>query len=416
MHDITPDKSGHWARIEQALASVLSAYAYKEIRMPIVENTRLFSRSIGEVTDIVEKEMYTFPDRNDELLSLRPEGTASCVRACIEHALLDTPQKLWYNGPMFRYERPQKGRQRQFHQLGAEVFGYADVEIEAEVLLLNRRFWQVLGIESGITLQLNNIGSSEARGQYRQALVAYLSQHVEALDADSQRRLSTNPLRILDSKSPATQALLNDAPVLTDFLSDESKRRYDRLVELLDAQGVTAQHNPRLIRGLDYYNDTVFEWVSDGLGAQATVCAGGRYDGLVEQLGGKPTAAFGFAMGLERLYLLLEAQQFKALGVDKTPDIYLIVAKPEFQLQAFLLAEQLRGLLPQFVIMQHLQAGSMKSQFKKADKSQARFALVLADDEIEQQTISVKNLATGEQQSCSTTDNLQALSALLAAD
>jgi histidyl-tRNA synthetase len=413
MHDITPDKSGHWSRIEVALADIFSRYGYREIRLPIVEKTGLFSRSIGEVTDIIEKEMYTFSDRNDEKLSLRPEGTAGCVRACIEHSLLEVPQKLWYKGPMFRYERPQKGRQRQFHQIGGEVFGFPEVEIEAEVLLMNQRFWQALGLGQGVTLQLNNIGSSDARASYRSALVNYLSQHLADLDEESQRRINTNPLRILDSKSAQTQAVVADAPSLTDFISDESQQRMIKLQALLASQGVEVEHNPRLIRGLDYYNDTVFEWVSDQLGAQATVCAGGRYDGLVNQLGGRPTPAFGFAMGLERLYLLLEAQQFAALGTDQAPDIYLIVAASELQPQAFLLAERLRSALPEFVIMQHLQAGSMKSQFKKADKSGAQLALILGEDEAEKQQIGIKNLATGEQEQCSTSDELQALIARL---
>lgn len=402
MHDITPDKSGHWARIEQAIASVFASYAFREIRMPIVEYTRLFQRSIGEVTDIVEKEMYTFADRNDELLTLRPEGTAGCVRACIERGLLDTPQKLWYAGPMFRYERPQKGRQRQFHQLGAEVFGYADVEVEVEMLLMNRRFWQLLGLEDTIMLQLNNIGNAAARASYKEALVSYLGKHLDAIDADSQRRLETNPLRILDSKSPQTQAVLKDAPRLTGFLSEDSLRRNDELIRLLNMQGVKAELNSRLVRGLDYYNDTVFEWVSEDLGAQATVCGGGRYDSLVEQLGGKATPAVGFAMGLERLYLLLEARQFAALPSSDNPDIYLIVASADGQSAAFQLAESLRRALPEFAIMQHLSSGSMKSQFKKADKSGARFALVLGEDEIARQQVTVKNLQTGEQQTLAT--------------
>jgi len=413
MHDITPDKAGHWARIEAALAEIFDRYAYREIRLPIVEKTGLFSRSIGEVTDIVEKEMYTFSDRNDEKLSLRPEGTAGCVRACIEHSLLDTPQKLWYKGPMFRYERPQKGRQRQFHQIGGEVFGYAEVEVEAEVLLMNQRFWQALGLSQGVTLQLNNIGSSDARANYRDALVTYLSKHAADLDEDSQRRLHTNPLRILDSKSAQTQAIVSSAPSLTDFISEESMQRMEKLQALLASQKIKFEHNPRLIRGLDYYNDTVFEWVSDQLGAQATVCAGGRYDGLVAQLGGRSTPAFGFAMGIERLYLLLEAQQFSALGVDKSPDVYLIVGSPELQAQAFLLAEQLRNVLPEFVIMQHLQSGSIKSQFKKADKSGARAALILGEEEVSKQQVALKDLATGEQQYLSTDDGLETLVAHL---
>ncbi len=408
MHDITPDRSGHWARIEAVLADVLGRYAYREIRMPLVESTRLFKRSIGEVTDIVEKEMYTFADRNEESLSLRPEGTAGCVRACIENALLDTPQRLWYMGPMFRYERPQKGRQRQFHQIGAEAFGFAGVEIELETLLLNRRFWTELGLGDSVRLQLNNIGSAQDRQNYRQALIDYLNRHRDSLDEDSQRRLESNPLRILDSKSPQTQALLDDAPSLEAYLSEASRQRMDELAAGLEAAGLVYELNERLVRGLDYYNDTVFEWVSDDLGAQATVCAGGRYDGLVEQLGGRPTPAFGFAMGMERLYLLLEAKQFAALAGSDAPDIYLVV-EPGQQPAAFRLVEELRSAMPQSVIMHGLVAGSMKNQFKKADKSGARFALVLGESEVASQQLSVKDLKRGEQQTVSIEGSLQAL-------
>ncbi|MDA7686806.1 histidine--tRNA ligase [Pseudomonadales bacterium] len=413
MHDITPDKSGHWARLEKAVAAVFATYAYREIRMPIVENTGLFHRSIGEVTDIVEKEMYTFADRNGESIALRPEGTAGCVRACIEHSLLDTPQKLWYNGPMFRYERPQKGRQRQFHQIGAEAFGYTGAEVEAEILLLNAKLWRVLGLEKSISLQINNIGSSEARAAYRQALVDYLNQYRSDLDADSQRRLETNPLRILDSKDAATQQLLEGAPALSAFVSQESKEHFARLNELLAAGGVEALHNPRLVRGLDYYNDTVFEWVSDELGAQGTVCGGGRYDGLVEQLGGKPTPAVGFAMGIERLYLLLEAHDFAALPGSDAPGAYVIVADPAYQAFAFEVTESLRSALPEFAIMQHLAAGSIKSQFKKADKSGAKFALVIAENEVAEQTVTIKNLHTGEQSIVSVSKDTTELAAAL---
>ena len=413
MHDITPDKSGHWARLEKAIAAVFATYAYREIRMPIVENTGLFHRSIGEVTDIVEKEMYTFADRNGESIALRPEGTAGCVRACIEHSLLDTPQKLWYNGPMFRYERPQKGRQRQFHQIGAEAFGYTGAEVEAEILLLNAKLWRALGLEKSISLQINNIGSSEARAAYRQALVDYLNQYRSELDADSQRRLETNPLRILDSKDAATQQLLEGAPALSAFVSQESKEHFARLNELLAAGGVEAVHNPRLVRGLDYYNDTVFEWVSDELGAQGTVCGGGRYDGLVEQLGGKPTPAVGFAMGIERLYLLLEAHDFEALPGSDAPGAYVIVADPAYQPFAFEVTESLRSALPEFAIMQHLVAGSMKSQFKKADKSGAKFALVIAENEVAEQTVTIKNLHTGEQSIVSVSKGTTELAAAL---
>lgn len=397
MHDITPDQAGHWSRIEQAVKRVFSSYAYREIRMPLVESTHLFQRAVGEVTDIVEKEMYTFPDRNDESLALRPEGTAGCVRAVIENGLLNTPQKLWYCGPMFRYEKPQKGRQRQFHQFGAEVFGYADVEVEAEMLMLNQRFWNSLGVEKNVSLQLNNIGDGEARANYKAALVAFLSAHKASLDADSVRRLDLNPLRILDSKNPATQALLDDAPKMADYLSESSLQRSQALATLLAGQGIAFEHNPRLVRGLDYYNDTVFEWVSNDLGAQGTVCGGGRYDGLVEQLGGKAMPAIGFALGIERLYLLLESQAFAALPGDDSPDAFFIIANNDLQGFAFNLAEQLRNARPDFAIMHNLTLGSMKSQFKKADKSGARLAFIIGEDEVANNRVAVKDLQTGEQ-------------------
>lgn len=409
MHDITPDQAGHWSRIEHAIAEVFSRYAYREIRMPLVESTRLFHRAVGEATDIVEKEMYTFPDRNDESLALRPEGTAGCVRAVIENGLLNTPQKLWYSGPMFRYEKPQKGRYRQFHQIGAEVFGHDSVEVEAEMLMLNQRFWKSLGIEKSVSLQLNNIGDSVARANYKNALVDYLSGHKESLDADSLRRLDTNPLRILDSKNPAMQSLLNGAPALGAYLSEDSVRRAEQLNSMLAAQGIAVEQNDRLVRGLDYYNDTVFEWVSNDLGAQGTVCGGGRYDGLVEQLGGKSVPAIGFAMGIERLFLLLEAQAFAALPGNDKPDAYFIVAGKELQPYAFALAENLRNARPDFAIMHNLAPGSLKSQFKKADKSGARYAFVIAEDEVANNRVTVKDLQTGEQLQYALQDDLQEL-------
>ena len=306
MNDLLPTDSPLWQYVEASVSNVLARYGYSEIRFPIVESTDLFKRGIGEATDIIEKEMYTFNDRNNESLSLRPEGTASCVRACEQHGLLyNQTQRLWYQGPMFRYEKPQKGRLRQFHQIGIETFGYADADIEAELLILTARLWAVLGISNVVTLQINTLGTSEARRAYRTDLVAYLDQCKEQLDEDSQRRLATNPLRILDSKVSATQALLNDAPVLMNYLSGESKQHFKTLQTLLLAAGVKFEINPRLVRGLDYYSNTVFEWVTSALGAQGTVCAGGRYDTLVEQLGGRPTPAFGCAMGVERLVLLL---------------------------------------------------------------------------------------------------------------
>ena len=407
MHDITPERSAHWAATERCLEQAFAAYSYAEIRMPIVEYTRLFKRSIGEVTDIVEKEMYTFADRNDELLSLRPEGTAGCVRASIERRLLDTPQKLWYKGPMFRYERPQKGRQRQFHQIGGEALGYSGVEIEVETLLLNQRFWKLLGLEDSVSLEINSIGDSPSRAEYRRALIAFLAEHKDSLDDDSQRRLDSNPLRILDSKNPDTQKLLVKAPQLQDYLSEQSKAHFELLCSRLSELGIEYKLNQRLVRGLDYYNDTVFEWVSDELGAQATVCAGGRYDGLVEQLGGKSTPAFGFAMGLERLLLILEAKAFAALSLSKVADIYFIIARPDYEPRAFAIAEGLRDLLPETSIQQQLLSGSMKSQFKKADRLGVDYTLILAESEFDQCAITLKNMATGEQQTIVLGEDIQ---------
>ncbi len=415
MHDITPERSAHWAEVEHCLQQAFAAYGYQEIRMPIVESTRLFKRSIGEVTDIVEKEMYTFADRNDELMSLRPEGTAGCVRACIERRLLDTPKKLWYKGPMFRYERPQKGRQRQFHQIGGEALGYTGVEVEVETLLLNQRFWQALGLSDSVSLQINSIGDSESRTAYRNALVTYLKQQTEALDEDSQRRLESNPLRILDSKNPETQALLNEAPKLADYLSEQSRAHFELLISRLSELGIEYEINPRLVRGLDYYNDTVFEWVSSDLGAQATVCAGGRYDGLVEQLGGKPTPAFGFAMGMERLMLILEARSFSALNLPRQADIYFIVAQPEFEARAFAISEAIRDKMPAKIIHQQLLPGSIKSQFKKADKVNARYTFILAESEFDDNALTVKDMHTGEQQTHSLGESLDESIARLSA-
>jgi len=417
MQDITPERSAHWAAVDRCLQQAFSAYDYREIRLPIVESTRLFKRSIGEVTDIVEKEMYTFADRNDESMSLRPEGTAGCVRACIERRLLDTPQKLWYSGPMFRYERPQKGRQRQFHQFGGEALGYSGVEVEVETLLLHKRFWNALGLQNSVDLQINSIGDSSSRTAFRNALIEFLEQHKYELDADSLRRLDSNPLRILDSKNAATQALLNDAPRLKDYLSDDSAAHFELLCSRLSELGIDYEINPKLVRGLDYYNDTVFEWVSGELGAQSTVCAGGRYDGLVEQLGGKSIPAFGFAIGMERLVLILEAHNFGALDLPRSVDIYFIVAQPEFEPRAFSISEALRDALPDKVIHQQLLAGSIKSQFKKADKSNARYALVLAESEFNDNAITVKNLETGDQHLCDlgsvASDSLDGLVSLL---
>ncbi|MBC6905731.1 histidine--tRNA ligase [Saccharophagus sp. K07] len=392
MEDLLPEQSPVWQYVEATIAEVAQRYGYREIRFPIVEQTELFKRSIGEVTDIVEKEMYTFDDRNGLSLTLRPEGTASCVRASEEHGLLyNQTQKLWYTGPMFRYEKPQKGRLRQFHQFGFEAFGMAGPDVDAELLIMLARLWRELGIADGLSLQINNLGTSEARARYRADLVTYLSERVEQLDEDSKRRLSTNPLRILDSKIPSTQALLNDAPSLVDYLDETSRSHFAQLQRLLESAGVAFEINPRLVRGLDYYNNTVFEWVTTKLGAQGTVCAGGRYDGLVEQLGGRPTPAVGCGIGLERLVLLLEEMNAIPAGIQETVDVYL-VAVGDVMADALVIAETLRSELPWLRLVTNFGGGSFKSQMKKADKSGAQLALVLGEDEVAKGEVGVKPL------------------------
>ncbi|CAI1031482.1 histidine--tRNA ligase [Serratia grimesii] len=398
MNDYLPEETALWQRIEGILKQVLSGYGYSEIRLPIVEQTPLFKRAIGEVTDVVEKEMYTFDDRNGESLTLRPEGTAGCVRAGIEHGLLyNQEQRLWYVGPMFRYERPQKGRYRQFHQLGAEVFGLQGPDIDAELILLSARWWKALGISEHVKLELNSIGSLEARANYRDALVAFLEQHQEKLDDDCKRRMYSNPLRVLDSKNPEVQALLNDAPRLSEYLDEESKAHFDGLCELLAQAGIPYTMNERLVRGLDYYNRTVFEWVTNSLGAQGTVCAGGRYDGLVEQLGGRATPAVGFAMGLERLVLLVQAvnPEFKAAA---TIDVYVISSGAGTQSAAMQLAERVRDAAPQLKLMTNYGGGNFKKQITRADKWGARIALILGENEVAAQQVVVKDLRSGEQE------------------
>jgi histidyl-tRNA synthetase len=398
MNDYLPEETALWQRIEGILKQVLSGYGYSEIRLPIVEQTPLFKRAIGEVTDVVEKEMYTFDDRNGESLTLRPEGTAGCVRAGIEHGLLyNQEQRLWYVGPMFRYERPQKGRYRQFHQLGAEVFGLQGPDIDAELILLSARWWKALGISEHVKLELNSIGSLEARANYRDALVAFLEQHQDKLDEDCKRRMYSNPLRVLDSKNPEVQALLNDAPRLSEYLDEESKAHFEGLCELLAQAGIPYTINERLVRGLDYYNRTVFEWVTTSLGAQGTVCAGGRYDGLVEQLGGRATPAVGFAMGLERLVLLVQAvnPEFKAAA---TIDVYVISSGAGTQSAAMQLAERVRDTAPQLKLMTNYGGGNFKKQITRADKWGARVALILGENEVAAQQVVVKDLRSGEQE------------------
>ena len=398
MNDCLPTETPLWQWVENKLRSVLASYGYAEIRMPIVESTPLFARAIGEVTDVVEKEMFTFNDRDEESITLRPEGTAGCVRAGIEHGLLyNQEQHLWYMGPMFRYERPQKGRYRQFHQMGVEIFGIPNPEIDAELIMLTARLWKDLGIFDHVTLQLNTIGSLDARKNYRQALVDFLQNHLDVLDEDCKRRLTTNPLRILDSKNQAVQAVLNDAPKLHDYLDEESREHFAQLCALLDAVGIRYEVNQKLVRGLDYYNKTVFEWVTSALGAQGTVCGGGRYDGLVEQLGGHATSGVGFAMGLERLVLLVQEVN-QAVALPSAVDIYVVFAGEGTTLAAFELAEKLRSELPHLRTMTHCSGGNFKKQFKRADKSGAKFALVIGESEVQNQQVVVKDLLSGAEQ------------------
>jgi histidyl-tRNA synthetase len=396
MPDILPEQTPLWQHIERSIDELLGSYGYREIRVPLLEPTELFKRSIGEVTDIVEKEMYTFIDRNGDSITLRPEGTAGCVRAVLQNAMLQSlPQRLWYQGAMFRHERPQMGRLRQFHQIGVEAFGLAGPDIDAELILLSARLWRRLGIASSVRLELNSLGTAAARHRYRDALVEYLSRYLESLDADSQRRLHTNPLRILDSKHPETRALLADAPLLGDYLDDASREHFAALCELLNGAGIEYVLNPELVRGLDYYGKTVFEWTTDKLGAQGTICAGGRYDGLIEQLGGSATPAIGFALGIERLVLLLEAAGVAPVAADH-PHVYWIAADDSARRFAMLLAERLRDRLPRLRMTLHCGEGSMKSQMKKADRSGAVCACIIGADELASREISLRPLRDRE--------------------
>ncbi|ERK13792.1 MAG: histidine--tRNA ligase [Pantoea sp.] len=413
MNDYLPADTAIWQRIEGTLKQVLASYGFSEIRLPIVEQTPLFSRAIGEVTDVVEKEMYTFEDRNGESLTLRPEGTAGCVRAGIEHGLLyNQEQRLWYMGPMFRYERPQKGRYRQFHQMGAEVFGLQGPDIDAELIMMTARWWKALGIADHVQLELNSIGSLEARANYRDALVAFLEKHKEVLDEDCKRRMYTNPLRVLDSKNPDIQQLLNDAPTLGDFLDEDSRAHFSGLCALLDDAGIKYSINQRLVRGLDYYNRTVFEWVTSALGSQGTVCGGGRYDGLVEQLGGRATPAVGFAMGLERLVLLVQAVN-PEFEPTRIVDVYVIASGQGVQSAAMQLAEKLRDADPQLKLMTNFGGGNFKKQFARADKWGARIALVLGEDEVATGQVVIKDLRTGDQQTLAQSEAAATLRTLL---
>ncbi len=397
MHDILPEQSPYWQWLENKAKHVLAAYGYQEIRLPIVEKTELFKRSIGEVTDIVEKEMYTFDDRNGDSLTLRPEGTAGCLRACLEHGLLhNQSHRLWYYGPMFRHERPQQGRYRQFYQLGVETYGMAGPDADAEMIQLTDRLWKKLGIRDKVVLQLNSLGTTEERAAYRGQLVEYFKQNIDVLDEDSLRRLETNPLRILDSKNPDMQLMLRDAPILLDHLGEESLTHFNDLKAMLDELGIAYELNPRLVRGLDYYGKTVFEWVTDALGSQGTICAGGRYDSLIEQLGGKANHAIGFAMGMERILALVE--QLDTVNIAPNVDVYMIRVGVEAEKAGLVLSEKIRDEIEGLKLQVNCGGGSFKSQFKKADKSGAEFAIIIGDDEAARGEVALKALRIEQEQ------------------
>ncbi len=396
MNDLLPKDSNLWAFVERTIVDLFSSYGYKNIRTPLVEKTDTFCRAIGQATDIVEKEMYSWTESNGESLSLRPEGTAGCVRMMIEHNLpREGIQKIFYQGAMFRHERPQKGRYRQFHQVGLEVFGAQDAKVDAELMMITHSLWNKLGLKN-VTLEINTLGSSEARASYRQILVDYFSKHKDQLDEDSLRRLETNPLRILDSKNKDMQSLINAAPKLMDHLDKDSAKHFEQFKNYLNCLDLDFVINTRLVRGLDYYNRTVFEWTTTDLGAQGTICAGGRYDGLVEKMGGKPTDAVGLAIGLERLILLLEEQNIKA---DNQPlSIYMITSGDTVQLKSMQIAKKLHDEIPSVTIFNDITLGSFKSQFKKADKVSADFALILGEEELNNNQVSIKPLKSQEQQ------------------
>lgn len=392
MNDLLPEEIPYWSFLEAVCRSLVKSYGYQEIRFPVVEQTALFKRTIGETTDIVEKEMYTFLDRNGDSLTLRPEGTAGCVRACIQHSLFyNQTQRLWYMGPMFRHERPQRGRYRQFCQLGVEAYGISSALVDAELILMCFRLWKSLGLDKFVTLELNTLGTHESRVRYREKLVTYLQSRITEFDEDSRRRLETNPLRILDSKKSHMHTVIAEAPKLQEHLDNESHQRFDQLQEILDSARMKYVVNPTLVRGLDYYTHTVFEWVTNHLGTQGTVCAGGRYDTLVEQLGGKPIPAVGFAAGLERLVLLLQS----ARECIAKCDIYLIAHSEQGAYECFKIAEILRDAFPTCSIKTHLSGGSFKSQFKRADKNGTKWVIVVGDKEIETKTVMLKYLREG---------------------
>lgn len=408
MPDVLPNQTGIWQHLEATIRELMYNYAYEEIRMPLLEYTKLFSRSIGEITDIVEKEMYTFLDRNDESITLRPEGTAGCVRACIEHSLLrnQQQQRLWYMGPMCRYERPQKGRLRQFTQLGVEAFNLPGPDIDVELLALCARLWKMLGVEQLVTLQINSIGDLQSRNKYKEQLVEYFTARIDQLDDDSKRRLQSNPLRILDSKNPDMQQVIIDAPILLDCIDDASKEHFSQLQLALTELGIDFTVNPRLVRGLDYYNRTVFEWVTDRLGSQSAVCAGGRYDNLVAMLGGPEAHGVGFAIGLERLILLLEVA---GINTEKSIDGYLMCVGAEAEDSRLLIAERLRNLLPHFALQTNMGGGSFGGLFKKADKSGAKVALIVGEEEMANDTISIKFLRSDKPQQTIAIEQIQAI-------
>jgi histidyl-tRNA synthetase len=396
MNDILPADAPYWERVEAAAGRLLAEYGFRQIRLPVLERTELFSRSIGEATDIVEKEMYTFVDRSGEQMTMRPEATAGVVRAGLSNGLLhNQQQKLWCMGPMFRHERPQKGRFRQFHQISAEAIGFAEPEFDAELIVLSARLWQALGIRS-VTLELNSLGTLAARAEYKRALVEYFSRHSSQLDEDSTRRLERNPLRILDSKNPAMRGLIDGAPVLPDFLDAESADHFAKVKECLADAGIPFVLNPRLVRGLDYYSRTVFEWVTDRLGAQSAICSGGRYDGLVAELGGRETPAVGWALGIERVVDLMRADGV-ALA-EPVPDACLVAVGDAARRRGFALAESLRRALPGLAIVLSQPSAGFKAQLKRADRSGARYALILGDDEIAAGRVGLKDLRGGAEQ------------------
>lgn len=409
MPDLLPSQIGYWHMLEAKLTQMAKSYGYEEIRFPIVEKTALFKRGIGEVTDIVQKEMYTFEDRNGDSLTLRPEGTAPCVRACIEHGMLDrqTP-RLWYMGPMFRHERPQKGRYRQFYQFGIEAFGFDDIDIEIELLLMSSSLWESLGLEKHIRLELNSIGTSEERQAFRQTLQDYFRQHIDSLDDEHRQRLETNPLRLLDSKNETVKAIAKEAPSFLDTMSESSRHRFQRVCDVLSACDIDYQINPSLVRGLDYYSHTVFEWVTKDLGAQGTVCAGGRYDSLVKQCGGRDVPAVGFAIGLERLVLLL-AQKETQTDVSSC-DVYVVIDSALSMASVFPLVKDIRKAVPSLRLRTNIGGGSFKSQFKKADKSGARYAIVIGEQERKDNQLTLEYLREDKER---TTGNLETIVSLI---